>query len=390
MQIKLGEQIKAFRRKDGRTQEELANALGVTAQAVSRWEKGICYPDMELMPSMANYFGVSIDELFGYSNQRTHRINALAEQILQMNDENNGIDVSMDQCIHMAREALIEFPENEKLTYCLATVLYNAGYVRYGEFHLIDEEGYGVYDVQRHRGYKEWQEAIKLYEKLLVTVPEGELRHKIIRELMQLYLNVGERDKALAIVANAPDIDGAKPSLRINACDGNEKAKACSQALLETVTACSELMIGTVLSYEQNLTPGEKARGIRSAIHAYDLICDRGCYGRYHGYIARMYTLLSLYLWLDGKKDEAFEALEEALRNGKAFQALEGGDSIRFDAPLLRLATQEPPSPNRQYSLPESLADDWPWWSVQEYSLVADEIRADPRWDAWVRKTKRK
>ena len=65
MQIKLGEQIKAFRRRDGRTQEELASALGVTAQAVSRWEKGICYPDMELMPSMANYFGVAIDELFG-------------------------------------------------------------------------------------------------------------------------------------------------------------------------------------------------------------------------------------------------------------------------------------------------------------------------------------
>ena len=81
MQIKLGEQIKALRRRDGRTQEDLANALGVTAQAVSRWEKGICYPDMELMPSMANYFGVAIDLLFGYDSGREQKINTLAEQI---------------------------------------------------------------------------------------------------------------------------------------------------------------------------------------------------------------------------------------------------------------------------------------------------------------------
>ena len=60
--IKLGERIKELRLRDGRTQDGLASELGVTAQAVSRWEKEICYPDMEVIPSIANYFGVSIDE----------------------------------------------------------------------------------------------------------------------------------------------------------------------------------------------------------------------------------------------------------------------------------------------------------------------------------------
>ena len=52
--IKLGERIKELRLRDGRTQDALASALGVTAQAVSRWEKAICYPDMEVLPSIAN------------------------------------------------------------------------------------------------------------------------------------------------------------------------------------------------------------------------------------------------------------------------------------------------------------------------------------------------
>ena len=60
--IKLGERIKELRLRDGRTQDALASELGVTAQAVSRWEKEICYPDMEMIPSIAYYFGVSIDE----------------------------------------------------------------------------------------------------------------------------------------------------------------------------------------------------------------------------------------------------------------------------------------------------------------------------------------
>ena len=46
----------------------------------------------------------------------------------------------MEECIHLAREGLLEFPNNETLLFCLASVLLNAGYVRYGEHHLTDEE----------------------------------------------------------------------------------------------------------------------------------------------------------------------------------------------------------------------------------------------------------
>lgn len=64
--IKLNEQIAFLRRKIGMTQEELANVLGVTNQAVSKWESAQCCPDIQLLPEIASLFDVSIDGLMGY------------------------------------------------------------------------------------------------------------------------------------------------------------------------------------------------------------------------------------------------------------------------------------------------------------------------------------
>ena len=80
MQLNIGTKIKELRRRDGRTQEALAEALGVTNQAVSRWESGGSYPDMEIVPAIANYFHVSIDELFGYHDDREDRIKNILEK----------------------------------------------------------------------------------------------------------------------------------------------------------------------------------------------------------------------------------------------------------------------------------------------------------------------
>ena len=199
MQLDLGNNILKLRRKNKRTQEALAEALGVTPQAVSRWESGGSYPDMNLIPSIANYFGISIDELFGYINKRTERIDELVALIYDMKRQNNGVDTNINECISVARNALLEFPGNEKLMLALASVLYTAGYVRYGECHLVDEEGYGIYDTEKHKTYEEWCEAVPLYEKALESLPNGTLRNRAVDELSQLYLNLGEYEKGIAL-----------------------------------------------------------------------------------------------------------------------------------------------------------------------------------------------
>ena len=64
--IKIGEIIKAKRKEQDLTQEELASRLGVSKAAVSKWENAECYPDITLLPQLAKTFNISIDELFDY------------------------------------------------------------------------------------------------------------------------------------------------------------------------------------------------------------------------------------------------------------------------------------------------------------------------------------
>ena len=65
MKLTIGENIRNFRKKNDLTQETLADRLGVTYQSISRWENGITYPDLELIPAIAEVLAVTVDELLG-------------------------------------------------------------------------------------------------------------------------------------------------------------------------------------------------------------------------------------------------------------------------------------------------------------------------------------
>ena len=63
--IRIGECILNYRRKQGLTQGEFGELLGVSAVAISKWEREICYPDIFLLPELSRLIGVSIDEMMG-------------------------------------------------------------------------------------------------------------------------------------------------------------------------------------------------------------------------------------------------------------------------------------------------------------------------------------
>lgn len=70
----VGSKIKLLRTNKQITQEQLADVLNISGQAVSKWESDTSSPDISMLPSLADYFGITIDELLG------HRLNSLTNK----------------------------------------------------------------------------------------------------------------------------------------------------------------------------------------------------------------------------------------------------------------------------------------------------------------------
>ena len=68
-EVHIDQMIVKMRKERGITQEELADCMGVTKASVSKWETGLSYPDILMLPRLASYFNISIDELMNYTPQ---------------------------------------------------------------------------------------------------------------------------------------------------------------------------------------------------------------------------------------------------------------------------------------------------------------------------------
>ncbi len=80
MKIRIGENIKRLRKAKGVTQEQIAEVLGISVTAVSKWERNETYPDITLLFPLAHYFEVTLDELMGYDGERVQaEINEVLE-----------------------------------------------------------------------------------------------------------------------------------------------------------------------------------------------------------------------------------------------------------------------------------------------------------------------
>ena len=113
MRLNVAQNIKRLRKEAGLTQEALSEKLGVSSQSVSRWELGICYPDLELLPSIANFFGVSVDVLLNNDAESKERDEQIFQETFwKLSDKTT-------EKIVFVREYCHKYPENDGYAYLL-------------------------------------------------------------------------------------------------------------------------------------------------------------------------------------------------------------------------------------------------------------------------------
>ena len=181
MSYNFGKTIKELRRKRGLTQEQLAEVAGVSPQAISKWETNATYPDISLLPILANYFNVSIDRLLSFDVEKKN------EEILEILAKTDALlaEEKYGEAVWMLRKASVRYPGTDAVMYKLAWDL------RYMK--TESEENY--------------EEAIHLYQKLLETITDTEIRAKVTRDLMCCYYTKGREDLALEYARQLPPFE---------------------------------------------------------------------------------------------------------------------------------------------------------------------------------------
>lgn len=117
--MNIGLKIKQLRREKNITQEELGELVGLTSKAISRWENDTSYPDITLLPILANIFEISVDELLGVENikqdEYVKKIKKKANQFEQNND--------YESQLKLWQEAYKKLPNNEEIKLYLIDIM---------------------------------------------------------------------------------------------------------------------------------------------------------------------------------------------------------------------------------------------------------------------------
>ncbi len=172
--LQIGAKIRLLRKKNDVTQDKLAYHLGVTPQAVSRWESGVCYPDMNVLPAIADYFSVSMDELLCYSNaQKDARVQAYRAEVEHLLDRDRVTDA-----LDVLRRAMAEIPSDHSLQLETAGVL-----SLYAD--LISESGKGERVEAAIRAAL--SEAVSLCRHILDDCTDDRLRDETKKTLCDIY-----------------------------------------------------------------------------------------------------------------------------------------------------------------------------------------------------------
>ena len=203
----IGQRIKQLRRQQGLTQERLADYLGVTDKAVSKWECGLTTPDLALIMPLTRILGVSADELLGGKKKE---IDAKRQEY----DEHYENDMKYDvrENYRIAQQAVKDYPNEYKYLVFLADA--ESSMARMPECKQNSEEEYSMEMMQR---------AIKHYELVIEECEDIAIREEAIWNLMICYKTMGDHDKALEYASMFPERSRFTKNHALDVCLQGEK-----------------------------------------------------------------------------------------------------------------------------------------------------------------------
>jgi transcriptional regulator with XRE-family HTH domain len=172
----LAENIKTLRKANDLTQEDLADILNVTPQCVSKWERGETYPDIELLPALANFYHTTIDALIGMA--RINDNTAAASSIMKAHDHIRDKN-------HKAAAAIL----NESLK------------ARPNDCALLSELALSL---SLSNDAEDLRQASSLCERILSSNPSEKIRHTTRAAVCYIYWKLDEHDKALTSARHLP------------------------------------------------------------------------------------------------------------------------------------------------------------------------------------------
>jgi transcriptional regulator with XRE-family HTH domain len=211
MNIAIAEKLKHLRIMKGLTQEELAGFLDVSFQAVSKWERGECFPDITMLPGLANFFDVSIDELMGMNDIRNQeRLNEIFRCIHEYEAENR-----YDEAVELLRHAVKTFPNHYGLISELALAL---------SFSIPNDP----------------KEAIALSESVLENSTSEKIRSTVRANLCFLYKRSGDQNKAMDLVRTLPHVWESREMLRVELLEGQSYVETLKKSICIILSVLNE------------------------------------------------------------------------------------------------------------------------------------------------------